>query len=225
MIVGVFSDTHGLHGLLKPEDFTGIDLLIFAGDESKARIPAINVNETLNFHYWYETIDVKYKIWVAGNHSTAIEAKLIRPKDICKSIIYLDHESVEIEGIKIFGSQYTTTFGIGWAFNVKPHKIDNYWKEIPENTDILITHGPPKGILDLSYNKDRVLERCGDKSLLNHVLRVKPQYHIFGHIHDYEDCYNQGLFYRDGISFMNVSCVRDGRFDLGLTSRIKRFEI
>jgi Icc-related predicted phosphoesterase len=54
------------------------------------------------------------------------------------------------------------------------------WSAIPEDTDVLVTHGPPFGILDQNYNKEHV----GCESLTEHVLRIKPQLHIFGHIHE-----------------------------------------
>lgn len=223
MKIGLFADTHSMHGLFDYKEFKGFDMLIFAGDCSNPKAPALSAPEVLNFIEWYESIKVPIKLWIAGNHDIAIEAKLVRPKEICKTTTYLQHESIEIEGLTVFGSPYTPTFQ-NWAFNVARHKIGNYWNKIPPHTDILITHGPPKGICDLAYH-DRVLERCGDKALLSHVLAIQPKLHVFGHIHDNDDCYNQGTFIRDGITFINASCVTDGKFGDGLTSRIKTFEI
>lgn len=211
------SDTHGLHEDLKISE--NIDMIIHAGDISNTRNPGINSNECSLFLNWYDKLNIKYKILIAGNHDTSIEAKYINPKDF-KSIIYLEHESIIIEGINIFGSPYTPSFG-EWAFMKKRGKLNPYWEEIPENTDILITHGPPKGILDLSYNSDNILEYCGCKELYNHVLRVQPKYHIFGHIHNFEDCYNSGKRTINNIQteFLNVSCITDRKFDEGLTSK------
>jgi Icc-related predicted phosphoesterase len=106
-------------------------------------------------------------------------------------------------------------------------KLDPYWQQIPNNTDILVTHGPPKGILDLSYDRDDKLEYCGDKELYNHVLRMMPKYHIFGHIHDFQDCYNYGIKEVHGLRtrFMNVSGVIDRKFELGLAHKGISFEM
>ena len=99
-------------------------------------------------------------------------------------------------------------------------KISRYWEALTEGIDLLITHGPGKGILDLSHNPKGVLENCGDGSLTKAVFKYQPKYHIFGHIHDSEGCFNSGIVKLSGrnTTFINASCVKDGRFDLGLTS-------
>jgi len=97
-------------------------------------------------------------------------------------------------------------------------KLDRYWQCIPDDIDVIITHGPPKGILDSSRNPQDVLEFCGDKALLNHVRRVHPKYHIFGHVHNFEDCINQGIRIVEDITFVNASCVTDRKFDQGPSS-------
>jgi Icc-related predicted phosphoesterase len=214
MKIHCISDTHGFHESLKFAD--DIDMIIHAGDFSNSKSPTFNHVEALEFLDWFNIIPVKYKVLVAGNHDISMEVKSIDIKKF-ESIIYLEHTSVNIEGINIFGSPYTPAFR-DWAFNVKRSRLDNYWKEIPNNTNILITHGPPKSILDLAYKEDNRLEFCGCKSLYNHVMRIKPKLHIFGHIHNNNDCNNQGLFFRDNITFINASCVTDGKFSFGLTS-------
>ena len=213
------SDTHGFHKEFKDLDFAGIDMVIHAGDFSNQKSPMFNQQESVDFLSWYNDIPVKHKVLICGNHDTSIEAKLVNPKDFW-NIRYLEHESINIEGINIFGSPYTPQFG-NWSFMKARGKLDPYWQQIPENTDILVVHGPPKGILDLSYNREDVLEYCGDKELYNHVLRVQPKHMIFGHIHNFQDCYNSGSKTIKGLrtTFHNVSCVTDRKFDLGLTSK------
>lgn len=222
------SDTHGFHGYLTiPKD---IDLVIFGGDATNSRQPKINQVEMLNFLKWYDNLDIPYKVMIGGNHDTSIWAGLVNPKEY-KNIIYLEHEIKEVAGIKIFGSPYTPSFGIGWAWNVNRGKLQPYWKEIPKNTDILVTHGPPKGILDLTTNRDGYTEYCGDKELLNEYYfnhdRISPKFHIFGHIHNFEYNINAGTRTVNGLNttFINASSVEDGRFDLGLTSYGIVFEI
>lgn len=218
MRILAIADTHGFHNDLK--DFSNIDMVIHAGDFSNAKSPMFNQSEAVDFLSWYNDLPVKYKVLIAGNHDTSIEAKLVRPKEDFKNIIYLEHESINIEGINIFGSPYTPSFG-NWAFMKSRGRLSPYWEQIPSNTDILVVHGPPKGILDLSYNREDVLEFCGDKELYNHVLRVQPKYMIFGHIHNFKDCYNSGRRKMSGFrtEFLNVSCVVDRKFELGLVSK------
>ena len=222
------SDTHGMHGQLKVPE--GIDIVLCAGDISNSKNRAINSNEVMNFLTWWDKLNIDIKILIAGNHDTSIESGLVKPNDFTKTSSYLEHEQFMVSWydgreIKIFGSPYTPTFGDGWAFNKNRGKLDSYWKEMPNNLDILITHGPPKSILDLSENRDGILEQCGDTALYNHVLEKKPRFHMFGHIHNFKTCRNQGTFMHEGITFINASCVEDGRFDRGLTSNGVIFEL
>jgi Icc-related predicted phosphoesterase len=211
------SDTHGFHNQLSYKwNWEDIDLIIHSGDESNSIIPAINYHESLDFLNWFENVPVKYKIFVAGNHSTAIEKRLITPGDVTsKGIIYLENSLIEIQGIKIWGSPITPQFG-NWSFMKSRHKMDELWKNIPNDTDILIVHGPAKGILDLSWSKDGCLEYCGCKSLFNHTLRVKPKIFQFGHIHDGDEIINYGVREINETKFINSALVKDGKFDKGL---------
>jgi hypothetical protein len=81
--------------------------------------------------------------------------------------------------IKIYGTPWQPWFH-DWAFNVARDKISPYWDKIPLDTDILITHGPPMGILDLTLYGDTP----GCASLLTYVEKIKPALHVFGHIHE-----------------------------------------
>jgi len=222
MKILAISDLHSFHSQLKlPPD---IQMIICAGDVSNPQNPAINANQVLDFLAWYESLPIKYKIFCAGNHDTSIYHKLIDPRKY-STIDYLEHESIERGGINIFGSPWTPTYGSGWAWNKDRGKLDAYWKAIPENTDILVTHGPPKGILDLSHNYGDDLEYCGDQALFNHVERVKPSFHIFGHIHSNKVDMNSGTRTVSGMktTFINASCCNDGDYS-GLTSHGTIFE-
>jgi Icc-related predicted phosphoesterase len=207
------SDTHTFHDMLYvPKD---IDMVIFSGDCSNPRDPYFNEPEVRRFLSWYSLLPIKYKIFVAGNHDTSIEKGLVDKEtfDNC-GVIYLENEGVEIEGFKIWGSPCTPTFG-HWSFMKAREKIDRLWQHIPDDTDILIVHGPPKGILDHSYSPDHVYERCGCSALRKHVLfRVKPKLMCFGHIHNTKDVINQGTLSLSGYEtlFSNGSVVEDGKF-------------
>lgn len=220
MRIWCISDTHGLHWNLIPPD--NIDAIIVAGDYSNSRNRVKNYEETQDFLSWLASLPYRDKIVVAGNHDiyTEYDKRIITESGI-EGIQYLEHSVGLINNIKVFGSPYTPTFGEGWVFNKNRSKLDIYWQQIPENIDIVVTHGPPKGILDLSHSVDGKLEYCGDKALLNHVLRVRPQYHIFGHIHNTkEGDMNQGTRKWNNlpITFVNASCVTDGEFGKGPSS-------
>jgi len=229
MKILAISDTHGQHKNFAKEYFEGIDMIIHAGDESNFRELAFNEREWFDFLEWYSELNVKYKVLIAGNHSAYLSKFGRRIKEDLyrdNNIVYLEHESTKIEGINIFGSPYTPTFG-QWHFMKDRSKLDDYWKQVPDDTDILVTHGPPKTILDLSLSRDRELEFCGDAALLRHITeRIKPAYSIFGHIHNVENIVNAGTKTMAGLdtTFMNVSCVTDGKFNMGLSSHGQKFE-
>jgi Icc-related predicted phosphoesterase len=207
------SDTHTYHDLLIIPK--GIDLVIHSGDCSNPRDPYNNEPEVREFIDWYKELPIKNKIYVAGNHDTSIEKRLVIKKDFeDNGIIYLENEYVTIDGIKIFGSPHTPQF-CNWAFMKERVKLERFWKlAIHEPCDIIVVHGPPKGCLDKSYDRNNNMESCGDKSLLNLVLDMQPAYMLFGHIHNCKDIINAGMLKLSGYDtwFSNGSVVTDGKF-------------
>uniref|UniRef100_A0A8C5BL02 Metallophosphoesterase domain containing 1 n=1 Tax=Gadus morhua TaxID=8049 RepID=A0A8C5BL02_GADMO len=74
----------------------------------------------------------------------------------------------------------------GWGFNLpRGQALLDKWNQIPDSTDILVTHCPPLGFLDWVPKK---MQRVGCMELLNTVQRrVQPKLHVFGHIHEGTD--------------------------------------
>jgi len=208
------SDTHTYHDLLTIP--TGIDMVIFSGDCSNPRDPYTNEPEVRGFIDWFGSLPIKHKVFVAGNHDTSIEKGLVTKDDFDSNCIhYLENTHITIEGIKIFGSPYTPSFGMGWAFNKARNKLDRIWASIIDtDSDIIITHGPPKGILDMGIDRLNVMEFCGCKSLWNVVKSINPQLMLFGHIHNCKDIINAGTRTVDGLDtiFSNGSVITDGKF-------------
>lgn len=207
------SDTHTYHNMLNVPD--NIDMVLFSGDCSNPKDLLQNSFEVLDFLKWFGQLPIKHKIFVAGNHDVSIERGIIFKNDFTDhGIIHLWDEEIVIEGFKIYGSPYTPSFGNGWAFNKDRAKISRVWENIPDDTDVLVTHGPPKGILDLSYDRDNKLEFCGDSALGKRIKAIQPKLVCFGHIHNCKDIVNQGytkLADHDTI-YSNGSIVTDGRF-------------
>lgn len=207
------SDTHSFHGLLKvPND---IDVILHSGDASNYKDPYKNEQEMLDFIEWYGSLDTAFKIYVAGNHDTSVEKKFITRKTFeDKGIIYLENESVEILGINIFGSPITPTFG-QWSFMKSRNKMHQIWDNIPPDTNIIVTHGPPKGKLDLSIDHYGNLEFCGCNNLRKRVLELQNlQLITYGHIHNCEGIINAGIIKEsvNDIIYSNGSVVTDGKF-------------
>lgn len=217
------SDTHSFHDQIPVERFEGIDVVIHSGDATNHMNPLRNAMEMENFLQWYKDVPVATKIYVAGNHDTSVEKRMWTKEHFSMNgIIYLENEEVIIDGIKFYGSPHTPTFG-SWAFMKARHKLHNVWEAIPEDTDVLIVHGPPKGVRDLSFNRQGELEQCGCSALMKRIWKLKDSLKLvlFGHIHNSPDIdTNQGIAHYSRINtvFSNAACVEDGRFNKGLTS-------
>lgn len=170
------SDTHGQHRKLK--NLPQADMLIHAGDVSQRG----EDHEVEDFIKWFSKLEYQYKIFIAGNHDFYFEDETVNriQRMLPPDAYYLCDTGVTIEGVNIWGSPITPTF-FNWAFNRDRGKeIAKYWSKIPKNTDVLITHGPPFGILDLTKAGLNV----GCEDLLKKVKSIKPKYHLFGHIHE-----------------------------------------
>ena len=219
------SDTHGYHNLLDiPKN---IDIVIHSGDATNQINPAFNNNEMLDFIDWYSNLDIPVKIFVAGNHDTSIEKRLITKSDFKKAgIIYLENETIKLYGLKIFGSPNTLQYG-KWSFMRSETSLSRLWENIDIDTDIIITHSPPYSILDLAYRDNKKsVEMTGSKSLIKKVLKINPKFHLFGHLHNNDRLFNFGyrtISHIDTI-FSNGTVVTDGKFG-ELSSNGNVFEI
>ena len=191
-----------------PDD---IDIVIHSGDATNHRDPIRNEPEMHKFLTWFTALPIQHKIFVAGNHDTSIERGLVRSEYIEEcGIHYLYNSDITIEGLKIWGSPFTPTFG-NWAFMMNRAKINRVWQLIPDDADIVVTHGPPKGILDSTYSRDNLVELCGCSALRKRIQNVEPQLMCFGHIHNLKDLTNAGTKRVAGFKtiFSNGSCCKD----------------
>lgn len=173
MIIDAISDLHGFYPKLE-----GGDLLIIAGDLT-ARDTDL---EYMKIFHWISKQNYKNKIVVAGNHDNRICNHINFPNHFT----YLCDSGTELEGLKLWGSPWTKTFeGMNpkaMAFTCDTEdELSQKWDKIPDDIDILITHGPPHGILD--WNKDDI--HCGSISLLKRSRTLKNlKLFCFGHIHE-----------------------------------------
>ena len=191
----VISDTHNFHNEI---NMPPGDILIHCGDFSGTG----SNTEFIHFISWFEVQNYQHKILVAGNHDFTMEDSPVYVKAELKNrdFIYLQDSSVTLEGIKFYGSPWQPWF-YDWAFNLERGKeLADKWTMIPDDTDFLITHGPPQGILDKTIEG----ELAGCEDLLKRVKEVKPRYHTFGHIHE-----GYGAVKIDETVFINASiCTR-----------------
>jgi len=204
----VISDTHDYHNRLwLPE----ADILIHCGDFCCDGTGTEQERLLRDFIDWLRKQPFRHKIVVAGNHDHPLGRKA-RAKhwreQISQHCTYLQDEAVEIEGVKFYGSPWTPDFfPENWVFQ-QPRNSGmsrRRWDQIPEDTEVLITHGPPYGILDVCPDvytpKKLVHVGCND---LRKRVRQLPnlRYHLFGHIHP-----GRGIHEEGGVKFVNASSV------------------
>lgn len=188
MDITFISDTHGLHNRLKLSEGT---VLVHAGDITEYGTE----EEVIEFLDWFSGQPFSYKIFIGGNHDLFLESstKAEKRKLIPSNVIYLQNSGIEIQGFAFWGSPVTPWF-LGMAFNARAgNELKRVWRKIPSATDVLITHGPPNGILDAGM---------GDDELAFRVSKIKPKVHCFGHIHG-----QAGSKSHDGITCINAAMV------------------
>lgn len=173
MRIVCISDTHFLHaGLVVPEG----DLLVHAGDFTNTG----DLEEVAGFDAWFGALPHRHKILVAGNHDLEFEHRPDVAQALIRGATYLQDAEAEVEGLRIWGSPWQPWF-YDWAFNLqRGADIRAKWDLIPEGIDILVTHGPPAGHGDRTFDQREV--GCAD--LLDAVRRIQPRLHVFGHIHE-----------------------------------------
>jgi len=182
MKITFISDTHTKHSQL---NLPGGDILIHAGDLMNS---GYNQGDIYSFLDWFSSQPYTHKIFIAGNHDRMFEYKPEFVRNLLKDseydeVTYLEDEEIIIDGVKIYGSPWQPEF-YDWAFNLPRcgKELEEKWSNIPEDTDILVTHGPPQGYLDMSgapYNEPNL----GCELLRVRVDKIKPKIHTFGHIH------------------------------------------
>lgn len=185
----LISDTHDLHDEINIPDG---DVLIHAGDMTSYG----TVNQLVDVNNWLKSLPHKHKILIPGNHDFLFEKDFFLAQSIMTEGIILLNSSTIINNVKFYGSPQTPRF-YDWAFN-KDRGVDikKYWDAIPKDTDVLITHGPPYGIGDVTYRSGHI--GCSD--LLDAVRIIKPKVHVFGHIHA-----GYGEYDSLGTKFVNAS--------------------
>ena len=191
------SDTHNCNDQIAVPDG---DILIHSGD---ATITG-TLHEIKLFNEWFAGLPHRYKILVAGNHDWLFEQDREAAESLLDvGILYLQDSAVEIEGLKFYGSPWQPRF-YDWAFNLnRGSEMAEKWKLIPNDTDVLITHGPPNGILDGVATKWGI-EHAGCEELRRRVAEIgsfgRLKLHAFGHIHS-----GYGTHGEAGVKFVNAS--------------------
>jgi len=169
------------------------DVFIHAGDLLRrgtlAELSAVSA--------WIRSLPHEHKLVIAGNHDWCFtDSRATCEQMLGEGVTYLEDQGMRIGGLQFWGSPWQPEYN-DWAFNLpRGAALAEKWARIPRETDVLITHGPPRGYGDRSP----IGRRIGCEELLPAVHRVAPTLHLFGHIHQ-----DGGFWRAGGISFANVT--------------------
>lgn len=203
------SDTHTKHASIK--EVPDGDIIIHSGDFTLTG----KKKEVQIFTDWFSALPHQHKIIIAGNHELTLDADFYEQhwkrfhkneykKEDCEEvrkiltenekIIYLQDTFVTINGLKIYGCPSQPAYNTGaFALSGESESVAK-WSQIPEDTDILVTHGPPYGYGDMCD------VNAGCHYLLDRITQIRPKYHICGHIHE-----GYGVTNNQHTTFVNAS--------------------
>lgn len=222
MKIVCLSDTHSLHRSMLHNIPEG-DVLIHAGDCTNMG----RKNEVEEFVHWFQNIKgFDTKIFIAGNHDWAFQRvnephhlgdfdwfhNLMNEENLSQSdVVYLEDSEFVINDprfsrpIKFYGSPWQPYF-YDWAFNFKMDKSNTKekWDQIPNDTDILITHGPPYLTRDF-VEKWGIMQHVGCEFLRNRMLELNIALSVHGHIH-----YSHGVELLNKTMVVNASICTEG---------------
>ena len=219
MKISLISDTHNkqrhiirqndLRKKGMSPDLHGGDLILHSGDIMTS---GYSIREITEFLEWFSELDdYTHKVFIAGNHDRLFQMQPERVGEILAefpNVIYLEDSSVELEigeeKVKIYGSPWQPEF-YNWAFNLprQGSELQAKWEAIPEDVDIVLTHGPAQTYLDTSgqpYNQPLL----GCELLKERLELIKPKMHLCGHIHG-----GHGHRYNGHTHFFNASILNE----------------
>lgn len=183
------SDTHGSHHRLR--ELLDADIVVHSGDFCMIG----EEREALDFLNWFCDLPYRHKIFICGNHDDCLYGANIDGLD--DNVHYLCNSGIEIDGVRFYGVP------MFYEDCVSPQQDRNY-ANIPDDTDVLITHSPVYGILDLDDSIDNEFIHYGSEELLERVNEIHPRAHLFGHVHR-----QHGITEQKGTIFSNGSIMND----------------
>ena len=200
MKIAMISDAHTYWDTITVPE---CDLLISAGDYSNRGEP----QSIVRFHEWMSRQPARHKISVQGNHEVRVQMayELMRRavQGIDPDIHFVEEGLIAIEDVRIWCSAFTPRF-FDWAYlEDRGPSIAKHWERIPDDVDVLVTHGPPHGILDTV--KEGWPDHLGCVDLMYRVKQLKNlKLHVFGHIHG-----GSGERLVDGVQFVNAAVCNE----------------
>lgn len=193
------SDTHGLHDRIQIDP---CDILVHCGDATNLG----RDDEVEKFFAWLSQQPADHFIFVPGNHDLCFEKDWHGSVDFAKDVFNREKDKsklnvetknfVEIEGINFFCYSYMKTFG-NWAFMNSEFNLNDDLSRVPiDGIDVLVTHSPPFGMLDLNSHSTH----CGTQAIDWFSTNSSPHIHAFGHIHE-----SYGVFEGEYTTYINAA--------------------
>lgn len=188
----ILGDTHELH---REVEVPAGDILIFTGDLSMF---SKHMSAIEDFNDWLGELPHRWKLVIPGNHEFFLEAAPRKRSMLSNAKVLID-EAIGINGLKIYGSPVTPLGGGAFGMPSTEERV-RHWTGIPDDVDVLVTHGLPRGICDLSPGQH---EPAGDPELMSRIKELASlRLHCFGYIHG-----GYGMLEQDGVLFVNAALM------------------
>jgi Icc-related predicted phosphoesterase len=194
----IVSDTHGLHDGLG--ELSG-DVLIHCGDFGIGESGGEKSIKALD--HWFSRQKFRLILCTGGNHDFAVQDLRFRNHQVFRHARLLQDDAVNLDGVVFYGAPWVPELS-SWAHYLPRENIRDAWNNIPGNVDVLITHTPPRGVLDRNSRG----KECGCEDLRVRVAELNPRIHCFGHIHA-----SAGVLELGGTSYINASVV-NSRYEI-----------
>ena len=207
--ITVISDTHGEHEKLG--SMSG-DVLVHCGD--MFNMFSGRDDEVDSMDDWFGRQEFDLILCIGGNHDFELEKRSATSRDIFRNAVYLEGSSFEYAGVSFHGAPWIPHL-IGQAFFRNPAELAQLWAEVPGETDVLITHTPPAGVLDVS---SRGLE-LGCPYLSDALGTISPKLHCFGHVHA-----SSGIYESPETTHINAALV-NSRYQLSRDPVVHHLEL
>jgi Icc-related predicted phosphoesterase len=164
----LISDTHGVHPALPKGD-----VLLHAGDITHLGSFAELRREV----EWLKSLPFEHIIYVPGNHDCCTFnlfqiKKETELRKFLAPIHYLRDSSVVISGVRFYGAPWVPPHSGVWD----DADMQSVWQDIPSDTQVLVTHTPPRGIFDSGYGCPEL------RKVVNKLPNLKL--HVFGHVEE-----------------------------------------
>jgi Icc-related predicted phosphoesterase len=154
------------------------DILVHAGDLT-SRGTLCQLEDAFR---WLAGLAPRFQavVVVAGNHDFPFELTPAQARALVPSgVTYLEGGATEMAGLRVWGGPWSPLFA-GWAFEANPQAMVQHWAAIPDDVELLVTHTPAAGTLDLGPRGP-----AGCPALTRRIAELGHlRLHVHGHIHE-----------------------------------------